>query len=255
MKTVYGPVSSWRLGRSLGIDLICSSKMCSFNCTYCQLGGGIKIFERREFVSLDQLKKDCKSIKLAKADMITFSGTGEPTLALNLGSAIKHIRSITKLPLAILTNASLLWDVDVIDCLNKLDVVVAKLDAPNAEAFKEINSPHEGITFDKYIGHMKAFRIKYSGKFALQIMFTNSNKDQAYELAELAQELDPDEVQINTPLRPSAVKPLSIEELVRIKDIFSGFGFRNITSVYDVKKPEVDPIDLCEVRLRKRPEP
>ncbi len=256
MKAVYGPVSSWRLGRSLGIDMICSAeKVCPFDCSYCQLGSGVKTYERREFISMGKLKKDAELIGAAEADVVTFSGTGEPTLAANLGYAIEHIRSICELPLAILTNASLLWDAGVRESLYGLDIVVAKLDAPNEHVFREINRPHDRITFERYLKGLLAFRDGYPGRFALQTMFTEANKGDASEIAELARELDPDEIQINTPLRPCRVKPLSVEEMAGLKEIFIGIG--NVTSVYDAdaKKPQVNPLDADEVRKRKRPEP
>jgi wyosine [tRNA(Phe)-imidazoG37] synthetase (radical SAM superfamily) len=115
--------------------------------------------------------------------------------------------------LAILTNASLLWYRDVRDSLSELDIVVAKLDAPNAQVFREVNRPHEAITFEKYLDGIRTFRKNYTGRFALQVMFTDANKSYAHEIAELAGELEPDEVQINTPLRPCAVKPINREEL------------------------------------------
>jgi len=254
MKSVYGPVSSWRLGRSLGIDPVCSErKICSFDCVYCQLGHGIKTDKRQEFVSLEKLKEDLKLIGGAGADVITFSGTGEPTLAKNLGAMIEHVKTVSSLPVAILTNSSLFSDADVHRALSRLDIVVAKLDAPNPSVFSAINRPYEGIRFEKYLEGIKNFRKSYTGKFALQMMFIDINRDYAGEMAEIARVLEPDEIQINTPLRPCAVKPLSRAEIERIKEFFS--AFRNVLSVYDAEKPEVKPIDIEEVRKRKRPEP
>ncbi len=119
--------------------------------------------------------------------------------------------------------------------------------------FRAINKPYEGISFEKYLEGIKTFRENYSGKFALQIMFIDTNKDYTEEIAELAKELKPDEIQINTPLRPCAVKPLSEEEIKRIKDAFS--DFKNVVSVYEAEKPRVEPIDIKEIKIRKRPEP
>ena len=254
MKSVYGPVSSWRLGRSLGIDPICSDKkICSFDCVYCQLGEGEKTYERREFVSLEKLKEDLKIIKDVKADVITLSGTGEPTLAKNLREMVDYVRSISDLPLAILTNSSLLAEKEVRDVLYGLDIVVAKLDVSNENLFKDVNRPHGGISFDKYLESIKKFRENYSGKFALQIMFVGENKKYVQDLANIVKELDPDEVQINTPLRPCAVKPLSKEEILEVKNAFS--DFKNVVSVYEAERPEVSPIDLNEIQKRKRPKP
>lgn len=256
MKAVYGPVSSWRLGRSLGIDLICKpKKVCSFDCIYCQLGKTKrKTLERKVYVKTEKVLKDLEEVlPKIKADVITFSGTGEPTLAKNLEEIIDFLRRKTSLPLAILTNSTLFFDEEVQRALNKLDIVVAKLDASDENSFKKINRPAKGISFEKYLNGIKFFRKNYTGKFALQMMFIKENKNFAKEMARIAKEIGPDEIQINTPLRPCAVKPLNKEEIKKIKKIFN--GFKNVISVYEAKKPKVVPIDIEEVKKRKRPKP
>ncbi len=257
MKAIYGPVSSWRLGRSLGVDPICSEeKICSFDCVYCQLGKGRKTCERTEFISLEKLKEDFKLASDVKADIITFSGTGEPTLAENLGVMIDYIKQVSDLPLAVLTNSSLLSDEKVRNALYKLDVVVAKLDAPNDKLFRAINRPCKGISFDDYLRAIKEFRESYTGKFTLQMMFIEMNKGYAKEMAEIVRELNPDEVQINTPLRPCAVEPLNKDEIMGIKDIFTNLSdVDSVVCVYEAKRPKVKPIDMAEINKRKRPEP
>jgi wyosine [tRNA(Phe)-imidazoG37] synthetase (radical SAM superfamily) len=252
MKAVYGPVSSWRLGRSLGIDPICSDKkICSFDCVYCQLSSGEKSYERKEFIPLEKLKEDLKLIEGVEADVITFSGTGEPTMAKNLKEMIDYVRTVSDLPLAILTNSSLLAEKDVRDALYKLDIVAAKLDAPNEMLFKAINRPYKDIEFDKYLKSIKTFREDYCGKFALQMMFIEKNKAYANEMVDIARELEPDQVQINTPdPEPYTVKPLSEEEIKEIRKSFD--GFKDV--IYEKKRPEVKPIDEEEVRKR-RPRP
>ena len=112
---IYGPVPSWRLGRSLGIDLLSTKgKTCSFDCIYCQLGKTVhSLTERRQFVSLDELAAELEGVKDIPADYATFSGVGEPTLASNLGEAIELARSVLRLPVAVLTNSSLMTREDV----------------------------------------------------------------------------------------------------------------------------------------------
>jgi len=253
MKTVYGPVSSWRLGRSLGIDPVCSDpKVCSFDCVYCQLGSGEKTAERRKLVKTYDFIADLKEAAAAEADVATFAGTGEPTLATNLGDMLRYLKSNTDLPAAILTNGSMMDDENVARALREMDIVVAKLDAPNARLFRKINRPHESIDFERYLDAMRAFREGYEGRFALQMMFTESNFDYAADMADIAAGMQPDEVQINTPLRPCAVEPLSREDMEQVSSEFGRLD--NVISVYDAEKPEVKPIDMDEVRLRKRPE-
>jgi wyosine [tRNA(Phe)-imidazoG37] synthetase (radical SAM superfamily) len=132
---IYGPVSSWRLGRSLGIDLLSTQrKTCFFDCIYCQLGKTAKsTIERSEFVSLAKLTEELKGVRDIAADYVNFSRTGEPTLASNLGQAIEVAKSILPLPVAVLTNSSLMSNEDVHEDLAKADVVVAKVDAHSQE--------------------------------------------------------------------------------------------------------------------------
>jgi wyosine [tRNA(Phe)-imidazoG37] synthetase (radical SAM superfamily) len=234
---VYGPVSSWRLGRSLGIDLFAgSSKICPFDCTYCEWGPTINhTIERLEFVSLDELKEELEKAKGTAADYATFAGNGEPTLATNLGRAIESVKSTLKLPVAVLTNSSLITGDDVRHELTHADLVVAKVDAPNQEIFQKINRPVAGLSLDKILQGIKSFRMEYKGKLAIQMMFVEANKGYALEMAKIAQELLPDEVQINTPLRPCGVKPLSPSEIVSIRKKFS--GLKKVVTVYEVVKP------------------
>lgn len=254
MKCVYGPVPSWRLGSSLGVDPISvEDKICSFNCVYCQLGGkGEMTAERKIFVTAKAFEDDLKhALEKTRPDVITFSGTGEPTLAKNLGEMVDVMRKMTDLPIAVLTNSSLMYLEEVREILSRMDIVVAKLDAPNQELFRKINRPAPEITFDKVVDGITSFRSEFSGKLALQMMFIKDNKDYAEEMAEIAVEIKPDEVQINTPLRPCRVKPLTPEEIESIKNRFDFKGL-NIVSVYDAEKPEVKAIDKEEIMRRRR---
>jgi wyosine [tRNA(Phe)-imidazoG37] synthetase (radical SAM superfamily) len=255
MKIIYGPVSSWRLGRSLGIDLICSTnKICSLNCTYCQLNEPYKLTKNRQnFISITELENELKNaLKKTKADVVTLSGMGEPTLAKNIGEAITIIKNLTDLPVAILTNSTLLYKKNIQDSLSKLDIIIAKLDAINEETFKKINQPKKGITFKKTIDGIKQMRREFKGKFALQIMFINKNKNYAFKFAELSKEIKPNEIQINTPLRPCYELPLSKNELGKIEKLFHGL---NTKSVYTSKKPVTNPLDKMELIKRRREDP
>jgi wyosine [tRNA(Phe)-imidazoG37] synthetase (radical SAM superfamily) len=255
MKIVYGPVASWRLGRSLGVDLICSpNKICSFDCIYCQLEKTEKLTaQRNSFISIEQLKDELKNaLEKTTPDVITLSGMGEPTLAKNMSKAIQIIRELADLPLAILTNSSLMYDKNVQSDLKKLDIIVAKLDAPDQELFQKINRPASGITFEKTLRGIKELRRDFHGKFALQIMFIEENKNYVDELATLAREIKPDEAQINTPLRLCKIKPLPMEELDEIEKKFTRL---NTISVYHSPKPMTDPLDKLELIKRRRMEP
>lgn len=250
---IYGPVPSWRLGRSLGIDLLPAvNKTCSFDCVYCQLGRTTNpTIERREFVSLARLTKELKGIRGITADYVTFSGTGEPTLASNLGQAIKVAKSILPLPVAVLTNSSLMPREDVRENLAKADVVVAKLDVHNQELFRQVNKPIADLMLSDIIEGIKLFKNKFPGKLCLQVMLIEANKTFAKEIAQIASYLSPDEVQLNTPLRPCDVKPLTPLKMASIKSAFSNF-ICPVVTVYEAPRLEVKPLNLRET-LRRRP--
>jgi len=251
MKYIYGPVPSWRLKRSLGVDLISGEKSCTFECNYCQLGKTVRhIIKRQLFVPTQAIISEFEKLPKIDADYITFSGTGEPTLAANLGEVISEVRKRTKIKIAVLTNSSLMMDEAVRRELGLSDLVVAKLDAASEKIFKIINDPTNGITLHMIIEGIKRFNREYPGKLALQIMFVPQNIEHAAALAELAKEINPAEVQINTPLRPSPIKPLSSEELLKIKKLFEPL---KVYCVYDVERPEVQPMDEKET-LKRRPE-
>ncbi len=252
MSIIYGPVPSWRLGRSLGIDMLSTKgKTCSFDCIYCQLGRTTHpLTSRREFVTLDKLSEELKKVIDTPADYATFSGVGEPTLASNLGEAIKLVKSVLKLPAAVLTNSSLMTSEDVRSDLCPADVVVAKMDAPNEEIFRKINQPVGEQSLAQIIQGLKQFREVYQSRLALQMMFIDINKEYAPQMAKIARDISPDEVQINTPLRPSQVKPLTEAQLAVIKEEFSGLP--KVVTVFEAPRPEVTPLDATET-LRRRP--
>jgi len=151
-----------------------------------------------------------------------------------------------------MTNSSLMLREDVRQELGQADVVVAKVDAPSEELFRQINNPYVKYTLNDILQSIKLFRMGYRGKLALQIMFIEANRDYASEMAKIAIELSPDEVQINTPLRPCVVKPLTPEEISAIEHEFS--GVKRVVTVYETPRPEVAPLNLKET-LRRRPKP
>jgi wyosine [tRNA(Phe)-imidazoG37] synthetase (radical SAM superfamily) len=251
MSIVYGPVPSWRLGRSLGIDLTPGDvKTCSFDCVYCQLGRTARrLAERAEFVSLEALAAELEAARGVGADYVTFSGMGEPTLAANLGEAIRLARRTLGLPVAVLTNSSLMTRKDVREDLAWADVVVAKLDAPNQRLFERINRPVIDLSLGSIVRAISLFKAEHRGKLALQMMFVRANKGLVAEMAALARRLAPDEVQVNTPLRPSAVAPLTREEVAAVQEEFRGLP---VVAVYEASSATVTPLDVGET-LRRRP--
>jgi len=248
---IYGPVPSWRLGKSLGVDLLPGDgKTCSFDCIYCQLGRTARhLTQRAGFVPLDTVQRELERVRGVAADYATFAGMGEPTLASNLGEAIRLARAVLGLPVAVLTNSSLMAREDVREDLAWADVVVAKLDAPNERLFRRINRPVVDYRLQDIVRAISLFRAEYGGKLALEMMFVPANKGSATEMAAMARELSPDEVQINTPLRPCAVAPLTAEEIAAIRGQFRDLP---ILMVYEGARPVVMPLDVGET-VRRRP--
>ena len=200
--SVYGPVHSWRVGSSLGVDLLLQTSTCSFNCIYCQLGDiQLKTAERKIYVPTAQLEHDLRRSRWEEADIITFSGSGEPTLALNLAEAIHLVKEYTGKPVMILTNATLLHDPAVIQDLQAADIVSCKLDAATEAGLKQMNRPVAGVTLESIVSGIKNLKANYQGKIALQCMFMPTNLREVERMAALINDIHPDEVQLNTPKR------------------------------------------------------
>ncbi len=259
-KYIYGPVSSWRLGRSLGIDpLSRPEKICNFSCAYCQLGPtGAYTGGRAVFVSAAQILNELDALPQVGIDYLTLSSRGEPTLAANLGEIAAAIKAHRSEPLAVITNASLMDREEVRADLLKFDFVIAKLDGSGEESFSEINRPAPGLVLGNIIRGLKLFAERYNGKLALQTMLTTSNVHQINGLADIYRFIGPDEIQVNTPLRPSPVKPLSREELtvaasrLRSLNILSRFGkAAAIRTVYEADKEKVEAISSAETLKRR----
>lgn len=201
--SVYGPVTSWRVGQSLGVDLLLQTSTCSFNCIYCQLGNiQQKTIERKIYVETDQVERDFKNSDWQQADIVTLSGSGEPTLALNLSEVIHFIHEYSQKPVMVLTNGTTLEQPEVRQDMLKADVVAIKLDASDDEILKRMNRPVDGVTLEKIVTGAKAFRKDYKGKLCLQCMFMPGNLSEAEAIATIANTIEADEIQLNTPKRP-----------------------------------------------------
>lgn len=239
----------------MGVDLLpAKEKTCTFDCLYCQLGETKKFSrERKVFVPLKEFIKELESLPPLKIDYITLSGSGEPTLAANLAQAIRAIRKKRKEKIAVITNAFLLERGQVKKALLPADLVLIKLDASSQELFSRINRACGRIKFSRIIKAVREFRAAFKGRLALQIMFIRENRDYAKEIARLAGQLGADEIQINTPLRPSAARALSKEELRKIKGYFiRECGSKvKVVSVYDSAGFRVKPINRSDTLKRR----
>jgi wyosine [tRNA(Phe)-imidazoG37] synthetase (radical SAM superfamily) len=204
--TVYGPVKSWRFGLSLGIDPIFEISTCSFNCFYCQLGQIQDITDKvKEYVSTSRVLQDFTNILNTpeKIDVITFSGSGEPTLAKNIDEMISGIKAIAPhIKQYILTNATELYRPEVRERLRGLDKIIVKIDAATEQTFQKINRPAAGVTLARVIEGILNLRKEYTGSIEVQSMFTPLNFSEAKQYAELIKKIGPELVQLNTPKRP-----------------------------------------------------
>ena len=234
MRYIFGPVPSRRLGISLGVDLV-PYKTCTFNCIYCQLERTAnQTLKRKEYIKAKDILKELKeklanwrTDKLAKQriNYITLSGSGEPTLNAKIGKIISGIKKMTSIPVAVLTNGSLLYKKEVRDSLKEADLVIPSLDAATAKTFKKINRPAKSLGVEKVIKGLVNFRKEYTGKIWLEVMLVKGINDGRKEIKELKKtiaRIKSDRVQLNTVARPpceSLAQALNNRELERIKNL------------------------------------
>lgn len=226
-KYLFGPVPSRRLGLSLGVDIV-PLKTCTQNCLYCQLGkDSPQLLERKAYVPIDAVIDEIKAriARGLRADHITISGSGEPTLHSQLGLLIDRIRTITSIPVAIITNGSLLHLPDVRNACCNADVVLPSLDAGDEQTFQKINQPHPNLKFSDLVDGLCLFRKEYKGQIWLEVFFCQSINTDARSIehiADIIASIKPDKVQLNTAVRPTAHKSaiaVSPENLQKIAEI------------------------------------
>jgi wyosine [tRNA(Phe)-imidazoG37] synthetase (radical SAM superfamily) len=228
---IFGPVPSRRLGRSLGIDLV-PLKTCTYDCIYCQLGRTTRqTVERKPYVPRESVIRELQeklSTLSAPPDFITFSGSGEPTLNSRIGSIIEAVNRLTDLPLAVLTNGSLLHLEAVREALQGADVVIPSLDAAHSSLFRLINRPHPSLNFSQVIEGLKKFRKEYTGEIWLEIMLCRGFNDENQHIERLRVEIEkicPNRIHLNTVVRPPAEEfayPLSKEQLEKAAHLLGG---------------------------------
>jgi wyosine [tRNA(Phe)-imidazoG37] synthetase (radical SAM superfamily) len=221
----YGPVASRRLGMSLGVDLV-PFKRCDYDCVYCQLGRTTdKSMERKPFASPSAVARELAASldRIEKPDYVTLAGSGEPTLNSGIGEVIDVIREICDIPVAVLTNGSLLWLPDVAQACRKADLVMPSLDAGDEEVFQRINRPCPGLSLEQVVSGLAGFRNLFRGDFMLEVLLVegmNSSDGQVERIRECIDRIRPDEVHLNTVCRPPAepfARPVSDERLEEIR--------------------------------------
>jgi wyosine [tRNA(Phe)-imidazoG37] synthetase (radical SAM superfamily) len=252
MQTVYGPIPSRRLGRSLGVDPI-PSKTCNWNCIYCQLGRSTPLTNaRREYIPREAILAELRAALAHHAageiDHISFVGSGEPTLHSGLGWLIRSVKQVTSIPVAVITNGVLLHRADVRDDLLAADIVMPTVSAGAPELYRQIHRPHPEATFARLIEGLETFRSVYRGQLWAEVMLIRDVNDSEAALTELAavlRRIQPDQVHIILPDRPPAepwVLPTDQEGLLRAEAVLGPIAhivhpFSNGVHVNDYATP------------------
>jgi len=233
VKYIYGPVKSRRLGFSLGLSLT-PYKVCDFDCVYCQLGETRQtVKERKEYIPVKEILEELKgwlenNPEEAKSlDYITFSGSGEPTLNIKIASLISEIKKIAQIPVAVITNASLLGDSSIRHELLGADLIVPSLDAVTPEVFSRVDRPHPQINIENIIEGLISLRKEFRGRIWLEVMLVKGVNDDLRHIRKLKsviEKINPDKVQLNSPVRATRESGISCVDNNKLKKIKEALG-------------------------------
>lgn len=234
----YGPVPSRRLGKSLGVNNI-PYKICTYACIYCQIGKAIKIQNKRQtFYKTEKLVEEVQSIlshiknSYEYPKYITIVPDGEPTLDINLGKLIKDLK-VFNVPVAVITNASLINDTDVCRDLLHADYVSIKIDTVDENKWRIINKPHRALRLDKILDGIRAFRNYFKRKFVTETMVIkglNDTDEDFIEVSEFIKSISPDIAYLAIPTRPPALKTVEPADLNSLNIGYSIFS-KNLPNV------------------------
>ena len=231
-RRVFGPVPSRRLGKSLGVNNI-PFKVCSYSCRYCQLGKGIRMqAERQVFFDPEMLADEVREL-LDKTrgtadfpDYVTIVPDGEPTLDINLGVLIDRLKAL-EVPVAVITNSSLLHMEEVRDDLMKADYVSIKADAFSRETWKRLNIPHRSLDIDKIRDGIMTFSGLYWGKLVTETMLVKDINDSPAEInntAGIVRMINPHTAYISIPTRPPAFSGIMPADEDRVLEAYHAFA-------------------------------
>ncbi len=233
MKYIYGPIKSRRLGLSLGLSLSLH-KTCNLDCIYCQWGSTpVTVSERKEYARVDEIIFELKSWlqnnprEAKQLRFVTLSGLGEPTLNTCIGELIGQVRKITGANIAVITNSTLLGDPLVRKSILGVDLIVPSLDTVDPEIFKQIDRPCAGIKLDEIINGLVALRKEFPGKIWLEVMLVSGVNDDIRHIKELhksIQRINPDKIQLNSPVRSTAEKNVFSVEKAKLEKIREMLG-------------------------------
>ena len=249
-KHVFGPVPSRRLGVSLGVDLVVS-KSCNLNCIFCECGATKKIqLKRQRFKDMNEILDEIQSVlKVIKPDYITFSGSGEPTLSLDLGNISKAIKEDLKYKgkICLITNSLLLADKQVIKELEYIDLIIPTLNTLRQDIFEKIVRPDYRTSVDEIRkGFINLNNSNYKGKIWIEIFILeniNDNKENFIEIANFlnSKNIRYDKIQLNTIDRVGAerdLKAISYDKIFKAKEILEENGLHNIEIIKSLNELE-----------------
>ena len=249
-KHVFGPVPSRRLGVSLGVDLVVS-KSCNLNCIFCECGATKKIqLKRQRFKNINEILNEIQSVlKDIKPDYITFSGSGEPTLSLDLGNISKAIKENLKYKgkICLITNSLLLADKQVIKELEYIDLIIPTLNTLRQDIFEKIVRPDYRTSVDEIKkGFINLNNSNYKGKIWIEIFILeniNDNKENFIEIANFlnSENIRYDKIQLNTIDRVGAerdLKAISYDKIFKAKEILEENGLHNIEIIKSLSELE-----------------
>ena len=222
MKYVFGPVSSKRLGQSLGVDLL-PPKSCTWNCIYCQLGKTRKfVAERQEFFPREEILDEIRqALALNNSlDWITFVGSGETMLYKGIGWLVAEVKKLTNTPVAVITNGSLLSLPEVREELLQADAVLPSLNAGSETLHNQICQPASGLTFQQHVEGLATFRSEYKGRLWIEVMLLGGINDTDAALNDLANvlaKINPDMVHLVLPTRPAPEQDIQLPSEERLE--------------------------------------
>lgn len=215
----------------MGISLT-PRKICNFDCVYCQLGAtGKTVSERKAYVTVEDIVSELRSWlgynaqDASKLDFVTLCGMGEPTLNTGIGELIKEIRKLSAAKVAVITNASLVSEPSVRQALGLADLIVPSLDAADEETFEKIDRPDRSVRIEDIISGLIALRKEFRGQIWLEVMLVkgiNDSREHIRKLKEKIDLIDPDKIQLNSPVRSTAesgVEALARERLEEIREM------------------------------------
>ncbi|TWO14922.1 radical SAM protein [Campylobacter sp. 2014D-0258] len=263
MKILFGPVSSRRFGRSLGIDLSPSKKQCNFDCVYCELDPKKAQEKQDEIISIDKIISEVKVMleKNVEFDFLTLTANGEPSLYPYLNELILSLRSIAKdKKLLILSNGTAVLDEDKFNALLKLDVVKFSLDSAVAKTFYRIDRALKNIDLEKMIEKMADFRARFNGDLIMEILVVkdlNDNEEEFKALNQALKKIMPSRVDLSTIDRPPAyaVKKVSEEKLLELSKLIDSTPVLLAKRHYEGKKLSFNEEELLKMlHLRSQSE-